>query len=174
MIGRGGGAIDVHVMVLNHQHHDERSADRIKDRFKREDRQPGAAMSVRQEHAHRQRYQEDAGMQARHHDRGGARIARPGPLTPQLHRNEEGVDGDDQRTDNFAIAAVQHARNLGETQPQRSADESCKRQHATAMDSRTPFQTMPQARNVNAPGSAAGSLMNGAGIVPAIADAPIR
>ena len=42
-------------------------------------------------------------------------------------------------------------------------------------NSRTPFQTMPQARNVNAPGTAAGSLINGAGFVPsAIADAPIR
>jgi hypothetical protein len=42
-------------------------------------------------------------------------------------------------------------------------------------NSRTPFQIMPQARKVSAPGTIGGNWMIGVGMVPnAIAEAPIK
>ena len=42
-------------------------------------------------------------------------------------------------------------------------------------NSRTPFQIMPQARKVKAPGTASGNLINGVGMLhSAIDEAPIR
>ena len=73
-------------------------------------------------------------MQARHHDRGGARIERDAPLPPKLIGDEERVDGDHHRPKRDAgIAALGQAGNLAEDQPRDGAGEGGDRPQPPAM-----------------------------------------
>lgn len=58
MISASSSAIDVNVMVFDHQHNDESGSHRVKYRLEREYRQPCGLMFCRQERVHSERYQE--------------------------------------------------------------------------------------------------------------------
>ena len=67
------------------------------------------------------------GMQARHHDRGSARIARPAPFAPKLDRDEERIEpGRSERRGSGPLAVVQRSWNLTDAQPESGADEGCR------------------------------------------------
>src|SRR5262245_24756412 len=117
MVGACSGAIDMHVMVLDHQHHDECGTNRVDDRFKSKYRQPCAVVPLGQNCVHRERHQKDAGMEAWHDDSGRARISRPASLSPKLDRDEKRVNRDDHGTENLAITIIKYAWNLPDPQP---------------------------------------------------------
>ena len=104
-VGAGGAAVDVDVMVLDHQQHDEGGADGVDHDLEREHREPGLRQHARQQGAHGERQQEDAGVQRGHHDRGGARIKRLAPLAAELVGDAERVARDHQRAEHDAGSA---------------------------------------------------------------------
>jgi len=118
MIGARRGTVNVHMMVLHHQHHDKGGAHRVDDCFKREHRKPGGVVIGRQHGVHGQRHKEDPRVQAWHHNGCSTRVSRPASFAPELEGDEERVDRDDQRADDLSISVFQHAGNLPDAQPQ--------------------------------------------------------
>ena len=117
-------AIDVDVMVLDHQQHDECGADRIDDRFQREYRQPIGGEQFRQERPQCERDHEDSRVQTRHDDGDGARIERVAALAPKLECDEERVAGDHGRAEGHVRdAAGLQGGNLAKDQPDNGAGE---------------------------------------------------
>ena len=98
-VGGGGVAIDMQVVVLDHQQHDDGGAHGVEHDLQREHREPAGGKAARQPGLHGQRHQEDRGVQHRHHHRGGARIKRLAPLAPELEGNEEGVGRNHRRAE---------------------------------------------------------------------------
>ena len=134
MIGARSSSVDVDMMVFDHQHHDECSANRVEYRFKSKHCQPSRVMSRRQERMHCERHQKDTRMQAWHHDGRGTRITRSASLSPKFKSDEERVRLELLRRRRSSHCRLQHSGNLTEPQPECGADKGRERQYAPALE----------------------------------------
>src|SRR5215470_14382995 len=138
MISARSGAVDVHVMILDHQHHDECGANRVEDCFESEYRQPSRIMPRRQERSHGERHHENPGVQAWHHNSGGARITRSASFPPKFDRDEKRVDRHNQSAEDRPVTFIQRPGYLTDSQPQPGADECREWQYVPALEQAYP------------------------------------
>ncbi|MGB6314969.1 MAG: hypothetical protein WCD64_08800 [Pseudolabrys sp.] len=172
MISARGGTVNVHVVVLDHQHDDEGGAYRIDDRFERKHREPRGIVIRRQESTHGQRHEKDSGMNTRHHDRGSARVSCPVPFAPKLEGDEKRIDRDDQRAEDLTVAVFQRARNLTDAQPQGRTDKGRRRQHTPAL--KEPYTVPDHSAGKKGQRTRDNSISGVGMLASAIAEAPIR
>ena len=115
-------------------------------------------------------------MHAGHQDGGDARIERSAPFAPQFEGDEEGISRDHDGAERDAlVAAFRERRQLAQHDPDKGAEKAAVGNSGRPWNSRTPFQIMPQARNVSACANSLGKSIIGAGAPQsAIDDAPIK
>ena len=128
-IGGCRGALHANLVILDHDEDKERGADRINDGLERKHLEPALRQMLGKEDPHRDRHQEDRFMQQRHRDAGKARAQRTAPLPPQLKRDRECVERDDDRARRGMRGFVVEAGKLRQEQPGDGAGE-CRQQAA--------------------------------------------
>ena len=127
-IGCGRHAIAMHGPILGEDQYDEGDADDIKNDFDRNRHDPAArrsrtALPCTAQCGNRHRKQKDRAVQHRNEDRRPAADQRFTALATQLHRGQECVDCDDERTDHHVgCGRCRECRKEGRCDPEPGAE----------------------------------------------------